>query len=98
MLQAKSFFILFPRPDNDSTAKVAGLPNYTIQAALPNYRYERTMISDRKEEHIACVENYLKAVHLFRDYSNSAQDPHYSQVSLETWNFLCINEKYTKIS
>jgi len=34
----------------------------------------------RSEEHIAAIEHYLRAVRMFRDYSDPAQDPVYSQI------------------
>jgi hypothetical protein len=46
-------------------------------------------ISDRDEHQIALTEAYLKAVQLFRDYSDASQDPVYSQVSFAALSLKC---------
>ena len=35
----------------------------------------------RNPESVACVEAYLKAIGMFRDYNDASQDPVFSQVS-----------------
>ena len=38
------------------------------------------MCSGRDEEKVNVIEAYLKAVKLYRDYSDAGQDPEYSEV------------------
>ena len=40
------------------------------------------LCSGRDERKVAIIEAYLKAVRLFRDYSDPSQDPEYSEVRI----------------
>jgi len=44
------------------------------------------MCVGRDEEKVTIIEAYLKAVKLFRDYSNPSQDPEYSEVKAMRWS------------